>query len=94
LLFFNSSIFFLDESITNPFQSLFINKNLQLLSEKSSTPNSIKVLLFIDTSRTKKSIIPSSPHCEKILNFVDKFNDKGEIDGYDVKLIPNNIQTA
>ncbi len=34
------------------------------------------------------------PEGEMILNFVDKFNDKGEIDGYDVKLIPNNIITA
>ena len=36
----------------------------------------------------------TGPEGEKIFNFVDKFNDKGEIDGYDLKLIPNNIQTA
>jgi len=34
------------------------------------------------------------PDGEKIFNFVDKFNDKGEIDGYEVKLLDNNIQTA
>jgi hypothetical protein len=34
------------------------------------------------------------PEGEKIFNFIDKFNDKGEIDGYDVKLLDNNIITA
>jgi hypothetical protein len=36
----------------------------------------------------------TGPEGEKIFNFIDKFNDKGEINGYDVKLIPNNIITA
>jgi hypothetical protein len=37
---------------------------------------------------------PTGPEGEKIFNFIDKFNDKGEIDGYDVKLLDNNIITA
>jgi hypothetical protein len=37
---------------------------------------------------------PTGPEGEKNFNFVDKFNDKGEIDGYDVKLLDNNIITA
>ena len=36
----------------------------------------------------------TGPEGEKIFNFVDKFSESGEIDGYDVKLIPNNIITA
>ena len=34
------------------------------------------------------------PEGEKIFNFIDKFNDKNEIQGYEVKLIDNNIITA
>ena len=37
---------------------------------------------------------PTGPEGEKIFNFIDKFNNKGEIDGYDVKLLDNNIITA
>jgi hypothetical protein len=34
------------------------------------------------------------PEGEKIFNYTDTFNDNAEIDGYDLKLIPNNIITA
>lgn len=36
----------------------------------------------------------TGPEGEKIFNFIDKFNDKNEIVGYDVKLLDNNIITA
>ena len=36
----------------------------------------------------------TGPEGEKIFNFIDKFNDKNEIQGYEVKLIDNNIITA
>jgi len=36
----------------------------------------------------------TGPEGEKIFNFIDKFNDKGEINGYEVKLLDNNIITA
>lgn len=46
-------------------------------------------------SYTSFNFRPShGPEGEKIFNFIDKFNDKNEIQGYEVKLIDNNIITA
>jgi hypothetical protein len=69
------------------------NKN-NMGYENSSSLMDLPPLNIIKSFPTFNMRPSYGPNEEKIFNFIDKFNDKGEIDGYNVKLLDNNIITA